>query len=623
VYTLKTFTEGEKMKYLSRIFLYYIFITTTAFAQSLWIINYGYNTSYDRFVENLSIDSLRNIITLDSWEQPNALVYKAAVEKLYYFHKETEADFLLNNLNTEIDSVTTPLWAIDLEWDKFFTDAYTLGMLGAPVAIEKMRVIANDEKSYNRLYAIGHLAEAGVYDYYDFLKSLYYGGNEDPFLLFLFGLYSRNATYREEIKDILQNEVYEESDFSSVIIKANYLSWIPGADIQILNEFFRNSTGKERYNYFRHLDIDDKDGQVERSIFALQNETNDTFRVEYLPSPDIVISWNSISKRYLEPKFVNFSKGLNVTDPNSMTYKMKEFFLLAFVPVPPDSAKPTLDLLDNLNNYVDSVSIYYWLGDQQFKDELQSIIQSAKSELQAGDSVACAVQVKSFQDLVDNVYKDSLNTDPRFVTIEGWKFLYWNAQYILDRLPTPPFVTEQELNEITPAMSMKNNPGAFTMELMGSGFSSSSIVYFNGNVRATTFVSDSILNAAILAADVSAAGNFPLWVSDGTTNSDTLMFSVVENLPNEILPIMNCVTNNGDGTYTAYFGYNNKNSVSIFIPIYAQNKISPDPWDRGQPGVFKAGIWERVFSVTWTSGNIIWHLNNNIATAKKTSPPCP
>jgi len=221
------------------------------------------------------------------------------------------------------------------------------------------------------------------------------------------------------------------------------LSFIPGAEVEILDEYFRNTAGKERYEYFFELGIDDKDGQVERSMFALQNEVNDTFRVEYLPSPDKVLSWNSISKRYLEPKFVNFLKGLNVTDPNSMTYNMKEFFLLAFVPVPPDSAKPTLDLLDNLKNYVDSVSSYAWIGDSQFKDELQSILQSAKTILQAGDSVACAIQVKSFQDKVDFVYKDSLNTDSCFVTLEGWKFLYWNAQYIFDRLPESDAIKEK------------------------------------------------------------------------------------------------------------------------------------------------------------------------------------
>jgi hypothetical protein len=57
-------------------------------------------------------------------------------------------------------------------------------------------------------------------------------------------------------------------------------------------------------------------------------------------------------------------------------------------------------------------------------------------------------------------------------------------------------------------MSMKNQPGAFTMELTGSGFSSSSVVYFNSNARTTTYVSDSTITAAILATDVTTVGNF-------------------------------------------------------------------------------------------------------------------
>jgi len=622
MYTIETLIEGEKMKYFIKIFFAYFFILTNVSAQSLWLVDYGYDAQCNYLVENLSEDSLENIILTNDWGQ-SALLYECAVTRLYYFHKETEGQFLLNNLNTQIDSTTTPLWAISSEWNKFYTDAYILGLLGSPIAIEKMRVIANDANNSYRLYAIGHLAEAGVYDYYNFLKSEYYSGNEDPYILFLLSLYSQNESYKDEIKNILRNEVYSESDYFGVISKAHNLSFIPGAEVEILDEFFRNKTGKERFDYFRDLGFYDKDGQVERSMFALQNEPNDTFRVEYLPSPDMVISWNSISKRYLEPMFVNFLNGLNVTDPSSMTYQRKEYFLIAFVPVPPDSESQIIDLLDNLYNYVDSVSYYNWLRANDFSDQLKATIITAKTKLQNGDSVACAVKVKAFQDDVDNVYKDSLNTDPRFVTLEGWKFLYWNAQYILDRLPTPPVIIEMELNNITPAMSMKNQPGAFTMEVKGSGFTSSSVVYFNGNARVTTYVSDSTLTAQILELDVSVAGNFPVWVSDGTTNSDTLVFNVVNNLPNEILPVMNCVTNNGDGTYTAYFGYNNKNSVSVFIPVYSQNKISPDPWDRGQPGVFKVGVQEKVFSVTWSSGNIIWHLNNNTAKAKTNSPPCP
>ncbi len=125
-------------------------------------------------------------------------------------------------------------------------------------------------------------------------------------------------------------------------------------------------------------------------------------------------------------------------EPNDTIKSVIQFEIDIFQPPLPDSTKSTNDLLNNLFNYVDSVSFYTWLGDLQFKSDLQSILQSAKTNLQSGDSLACRVQVKSFQDSVDNVYADSLNTDPRFVTLEGWKFLYWNAQYILDRLPEIP-----------------------------------------------------------------------------------------------------------------------------------------------------------------------------------------
>jgi len=94
-------------------------------------------------------------------------------------------------------------------------------------------------------------------------------------------------------------------------------------------------------------------------------------------------------------------------------------------------------ILDSLISVTNQVHIINWLGDLAFSNELKNILTTAKTNLQNGDSIACRVQVKAFQDFVDNVYKDSLNADPRFVTIEGWKFLYWNAQYIIDRLPEP------------------------------------------------------------------------------------------------------------------------------------------------------------------------------------------
>jgi hypothetical protein len=453
------------MKYLIKIFFIFLFLSSNSNPQSLWLVDYGYDPQLNYLVENLSADSLKSIVLNDDWVQSSRL-YKAAVTRLYYFHKDLEWQFLLNNLNTEIDSATTPLPAISLELDKFYTDAYILGLMGSPIAIEKMRVIATDENNSHRLYAMSHLAEAGYYDYYNYLKNEYYSGNKDPYILNLLGWYSRSEIYRDEIKTILRNEVYTESDYFGVISRAHYLSFILGAEVEILDEFFRSTTGKERYDYFFHIGIYDKEGQPERSMFALQNEMNDTFRVEYLPTPFKILNWSSISKRYLEPKFVNFIKTLSISDTNSATYQVRKYFLQTYTPIKPDSTTGLIDMLNNLENYVDSVLTYNWLGDITFSIELKNILTTAKTNLQNGDSLACRAQVKAFQDLVENVYKDSLNTDTRFVTIEGWKFLYWNAQYILDRLPEPPANPNLVVN-------LKNS--------LGNQIPASNIMYYEGS----------------------------------------------------------------------------------------------------------------------------------------------
>ncbi len=101
----------------------------------------------------------------------------------------------------------------------------------------------------------------------------------------------------------------------------------------------------------------------------------------------------------------------------------------------PPATENTIQSIDTTISFINVLYNYSWLGDITFSNELKNILTTAKTNLQNKDSLACRVQLKSFQDLVDNVYKDSLNTDARFITIEGWKFLYWNAQYILDRLP--------------------------------------------------------------------------------------------------------------------------------------------------------------------------------------------
>jgi hypothetical protein len=360
------------------------------------------------------------------------------------------------------------------------------------------------------------------------------------------------------------------------------------------------------YHLFRYYDLN----ELYRERLYLEEDS--AVRLEIIKE----ILW-----QYPTPFNYQFVRDYLQYEPDSIVVSVGDLYLNVLKIPEPDSSLTVEILIDQLINIIDSTFFYAWLGDLQFKNQLQNVLQLAKTNLLAGDSLSCAMDVKSFQDSVDFVYKDSLNADPHFVTLEGWKFLYWNAQYILDRLPSPPVIVNADIEVINPAMSLVN-PDAFTMEIKGSGFSSSSIVYFNGNSRATTFISDSVLNTQILSTDVSVAGNYPVWVSDNTLNSDTLIYKVVSILPQPVSPVLECVTNNGDGTYTAFFGYKNENSVSVYIPVGSKNKFTPTPQDRGQTRVFKPGRQIKVYTVNFNGSNLVWTLNGRTSTASSNSTPC-
>jgi hypothetical protein len=69
---------------------------------------------------------------------------------------------------------------------------------------------------------------------------------------------------------------------------------------------------------------------------------------------------------------------------------------------------------------------------------------------------------------------------------------------------------------------------AFTLTVNGTNFVSGSTVSFNGNARATTFVSATQLTAFILASDIATAGTFNVTVTNpGGGTSSFVGFTVV------------------------------------------------------------------------------------------------
>ena len=99
---------------------------------------------------------------------------------------------------------------------------------------------------------------------------------------------------------------------------------------------------------------------------------------------------------------------------------------------------------------------------------------------------------------------------------------------------------------------------------------------------------------------------------------------------NNLIPLLNCVHNNGDGTFTAHFGYLNQTSIPIGVPIGPMNMFVPPPSDRGQPSVFQPGEHNFVFQVTFDGSfgqEIKWMLKadgdrRHQVEASATSEPC-
>ncbi|BDQ02954.1 hypothetical protein [Ignavibacterium sp.] len=587
-------------------------LTMDSLAQSLWEFE---PAPSDYFITNndTSYLTLKNYLQNDSlaFETP----YLSVANLFAYYYGNSEKDFILEKLQIFYDT-TQPKF----NWNNFFSAQVLRGFLGDQGAIEGLdSVIRYSNNMLLKLSAISYLYEVGILDYFQTIKQAFMEQNSLYNGFVQLAQYGSDERFKDEAAALLAGVITDSTDRIKTFSAAtNLASFNKLLAIQSLESRFYSSNGEDRLNFFMDLEFIDPDGQPERSMYAIPLETDVYIRSEFFP-PTGSAEKGLVTRRYLEPFWINFIKEWYNYESEKIIKSSILRYIEDFEPNIIDSTSSTLELIEDLIDLTDTVYNYSWLGDEQFKNELQSILQLAKSNLQNGDSLACRVQVKTFQGLVDNVYKDSLNTDLSFVTIEGWKFLYWNAQYILDRLPQLP--VNADIEEINPAMSLVN-PGAFKMEVKGTGFTANSVVYFNGNARTTTFVTDTLLTAEILGTDVSVAGNYPVWVSSGTTNSDTVIYKVVNTLPKPVRPVLECVRNNGDGTYTAYFGYKNDNTVSVYIPLGSKNKFTPTQQDRGQTRVFLPGRKYKVFTVNFNGSNLVWTLNGRTSTASSNSAPC-
>jgi len=405
------------------------------FSQNMW--EYKYLDVYSPTSTRYTVDSAKQIILSNEICIRN---YSDAVEYLYYWHRDTEKQFLLENLNTQINPSLRGV-GNRCQWRHFYTDTYYRGLLGDTTAIERMDSIANYGLKNVKNIAVHKLAEIGRFDYFDYVKQLYLSSREryDGLLT----MYGEDIRFKNEVLSLLEEQA-REYDLNDEFQRANMLglitTYILKLDrqkaIEILDEYFRNTSGILRWSTFIDLGVIDKNGQPKRTKYWLLNTDEEEYITYYLPSIRATLEFKAYSSNYMSPSFIKFMQDFNPAKGSSR-YKRKMHYLHYFKPAKPDSVLELQTMLDTLTSYTNQCYGYEWLKDEAYKTELLNKITNAKTKLNTGDSLGCRTEVASFQNSVNQVYQDSVGSYPKYVSEEGYKFLYYYAQYILDKLPEP------------------------------------------------------------------------------------------------------------------------------------------------------------------------------------------
>jgi|GEM_PF-4923624 len=110
--------------------------------------------------------------------------------------------------------------------------------------------------------------------------------------------------------------------------------------------------------------------------------------------------------------------------------------------------------------------------------------------------------------------------------------------------------------------------------------------------------------------------------TETATPTSTMMPTPTLGPRQSVSPVLECVLDNGNGTYIAYFGYNNPNAYPVDIPIGSANRFNPAPDDRGQPTTFLPGRIFRVVGIVFDGNTLVWTLDGRSSTAGRGGPGC-
>lgn len=392
----------------------------------LWQITKPGPGDYAAVWFDTSISNLRSIIT-----QQRSFSLFAAARLLAIIDGENQRDFILQHITTPVPTTRTG------NWGSYFSYHVIRGYLGEEEkAIEGMETIVNFFGSTDdySMMAIFRLAEAGRLEYFETVQEAFYTNNLKEDAVIALGIYGQDQRYRDQARYLLVQALSETEDDLIIDHAAQSLAKFDEPTlVNTLHDRFNSSNGELKWKMFFELSNYDPEGQPERLMEAVPSEPDENIRSDYFPIYTSIVKGKA-SKRYLQPFFIKFVLDWLEQEPSSLVSKhVKTVFYDAYIPLPPPDTVTIDAMLGNLIGITAEASNYNWIGTfENFVTELDVHLDAAQVAISAQDWPWAISELSSFRDKVQGAYDDPQET--RFTTIDGYKFLYYNAQYIIDRI---------------------------------------------------------------------------------------------------------------------------------------------------------------------------------------------
>jgi len=379
----------------------------------LTVISYGQEITPE--IEQRILNSLTDST---SWKSRSSAIREVRREKITEAENILKAQIWSDSIFIQTNYLRT-LNTINSDVALNYTNKF-LSKIDSMVAVNGVNI----EYLRYQVEAISILYSLGVYDRIDEIFELIEA--EKP-------LYNSTAIFilKEVIKHRPSYEEQAKNELIDVVENSSYY-WYRLEALEILEELY----GIDSFPQMAYLFVNDEDSAnrlntlLHMLIKYKTPELNDLLRRQLYNEVERS-SRTYIAENLLvlfgSPSDYEYVKSYISSEPNQTAKNLIGFEIRDFKSPEPDGTVTVSTMIDTLISYTDQSYNYEWITNRGIYNSLSKKLENAKKGLEKGKENSTKNIIQAYQNEVDA-------QNGKHITEDGYKFLYYFSDYIIERL---------------------------------------------------------------------------------------------------------------------------------------------------------------------------------------------